>query len=294
MNYFEKHPMLPLIVGVLGVSLSAIFVRFSTAPSTVTAAWRLLWTVTLLAPAVLLRQEPRRELLHLDRKTLLLSCASGLFLGFHFALWFESLDHTSVASSTTIVNTEVIWVALGYCFVLRGKLSWKAVLSIAVAFLGSVLIALSDSAAGGGHLYGDILALLAAMAAAVYMLISRVTSKTTSTSVYTFILYVSTAATLVVISLLRRTSLVGYGWNPVFIGLLLAVFSTLMGHSIFSWCMKFFAPSFVSATKLLEPVVAAIVAGFLFGEIPGLLQLVGGIVILGGVYSYSCLERTHA
>ena len=285
--------MVPLVIGVLGVSLSAIFVRFSTAPSTVTAAWRLLWTVALLAPAVLLRREPRQELLHLDHKTLLLSCVSGLFLGFHFALWFESLNHTSVASSTTIVNTEVIWVALGYCLVLRGKLSWKAVLSIAVAFFGSVLIALSDSAVGGGHLFGDILALLAAMAAAVYMLISRVTSKTTSTSVYTFILYVSTAATLVVISLLRSCSLVGYGWNPVLIGLLLAVFSTLMGHSIFSWCMKFFAPSFVSATKLLEPVVAAIVAGFLFGEIPALLQLLGGIIILGGVYAYSRLERTH-
>ena len=86
----------------------------------------------------------------------------------------------------------------------------------------------------------------------------------------------------------------GYGWNPVFIGLLLAVFSTLMGHSIFSWCMKFFAPSFVSATKLLEPVIAAIVADFLFGEVPRPLQLVGGIVILGGVYSYSRLERPHA
>ena len=39
--------------------------------------------------------------------------------------------------------------------------------------------------------------------------------------------------------------------------------------------------------------MAAIVAGFLFGEIPALLQLLGGIIILGGVYAYSRLERTH-
>ena len=39
---------------------------------------------------------------------------SGLFLAIHFVLWFESLRHTSVASSTTIVCTEVVWVCLGF------------------------------------------------------------------------------------------------------------------------------------------------------------------------------------
>ena len=37
--------------------------------------------------------------------------------------------------------------------------------------------------------------------------------------------------------------------------------------------------------------VAGILAGFLFGEVPGLIQLAGGALILGGVYSYSKIER---
>ena len=78
---------------------------------------------------------------------------------------------------------------------------------------------------------------------------------------------------------------------PMVVGLLLSVFSTILGHSIFSWCLKYFSPSFVSASKLCEPVVAAVLAGFLFGEIPGLLQLLGGALILGGVLYYSRLER---
>ena len=49
MKYFEKHPMLMILVGVIGISLSAIFVRFSQAPSAVTAAWRLLWTVRVVS-----------------------------------------------------------------------------------------------------------------------------------------------------------------------------------------------------------------------------------------------------
>ena len=77
-------------------------------------------------------------------------------------------------------------------------------------------------------------------------------------------------------------------------GLLLAVFSTILGHSIFSWCLKYFSPSFVSASKLCEPVVAAVIAGFLFGELPGWLQVLGGILILGGVLWYSRIERAQA
>jgi drug/metabolite transporter (DMT)-like permease len=70
----------------------------------------------------------------------------------------------------------------------------------------------------------------------------------------------------------------------------LSVFSTILGHSIFSWCLKYFSPAFVSASKLCEPVVAAIFAGFLFGELPTLLQLVGCALVLVGVFHYSRLE----
>ena len=115
MKYLEKHPMIMIVVGVIGISLSAIFVRYSTAPSAVTAAYRLLWTVLLMTPVTLGNREIRTELLHTGKRNALLSCASGIFLAVHFALWFESLRHTSVASSTTIVCTEVIWVALGFC-----------------------------------------------------------------------------------------------------------------------------------------------------------------------------------
>ena len=293
MKYFEKHPMLLLVIGVLGVSLSSILVRFSEAPSAVTAAYRMLWTVLLMTPVVLGKGSTRQELCRVGGRSLVLSCLSGLFLAIHFAVWFESLQHTSVASSTTIVCTDVIWVSIGYCLFLKGKLSKKAVAAIAVAFLGSVLIAYSDSAGSGGHLYGDILAFLAALAVTVYLLLGRVLRERLSTTVYTYIVYATCAAVLAALCLLQGYDLFSYGWDAPLVGLLLAVFSTIMGHSIFSWCLKFFSPSFISAAKLCEPVVAAVLAVFLFGEVPAVLQIVGGAMILGGVYAYSRLERSE-
>lgn len=290
MKYLEKHPMIMIVIGIMGISLSAIFVRYSQAPSVVTAAYRLLWTVALMAPVVFLSGPRREELFSTDKKTALLCAVSGIFLALHFVLWFESLRHTSVASSTTIVCTEVIWVALGFCIFLGGKLSAKAVLAIVITLAGSMLIAWSDSASEGNHLYGDFLALFAAIVVAVYTLIGRVARTTTSTTIYTFIVYLFSAVTLVLITLFQGCSLTGYGASGIVVGLLLAVFSTILGHSIFSWCLKFLSPTFVSASKLCEPVVAALFAVFLFGEIPGILQIAGGLVILGGVLYYSRLE----
>jgi drug/metabolite transporter (DMT)-like permease len=88
----------------------------------------------------------------------------------------------------------------------------------------------------------------------------------------------------------QKAGLFDYGFSGIAVGLLLAIFSTILGHSIFSWCLKFFAPSFVSAAKLMEPVVASILAVFLFREIPTALQLLGGGLILAGVYTYAKME----
>ena len=290
MQYVEQHPMIMIVIGILGISLSSIFVKYSTAPSAVTAAFRLLWTVLFLTPVVLGKSHVRQELFGISKKLALLSALSGLFLAIHFVLWFESLRHTTVASSTTIVCTEVIWVCLGFWLFLGGKLSTKALAAIAVTLAGSFLIAYADSGSGS-QLYGDILALLAAIAVAVYTLIGRVVRSQVSTTVYTYMVYTACAAVLVVTCLVQGYGLFNYGFSAIVVGALLAIFSTILGHSIFSWCLKYFSPSFVSASKLCEPVAAAAMAAVLFAEIPTVFQVLGGILILGGVCWYSRIER---
>ena len=290
MKFLEKNPLIMIVVGVIGISLSSIFVKWSAAPSAVTAASRLLWTVILMTPVVLGKRSVRAELKGCSRRTIILSILSGLFLAIHFVVWFESLLHTSVASSTVIVCTEVIWVSLGYWLFMKGKISVKAVGAILITLIGSVMIAYADSGSGS-HLYGDVLALVAAVAVAVYMLLGRMVRENTSTAVYTYLVYTACAAILVIVCMVQGNDMLGYGWSPVAMGLLLAVFSTILGHSIFSWCLKFFSPSFVSASKLCEPVVASVLAAGLFGELPSWMQVTGGILILTGVFYYSRIEK---
>lgn len=289
-NLIRNHPVIILVTGILGISFSAIFVRFSSAPSEVTAAYRLLWTVLLMSPYVFGSRKIRQELLHLRPRLLIQSAVSGILLAVHFWTWFESLQHTSVASSTIIVCTEVIWVALGYCIFMKGHLSGRNILAIAVTLAGSVIMALADYAMTGNELYGDLLSLIAALAVAAYTLLGRSVRKSASTATYTYIVYIFCALTLLLVILIRQVPMFGYGFPSILSGLLLAVFSTLLGHSIFSWCLKYYSPAFVSASKLCEPVIASIAAAFLFGEIPGVLQIIGGVIILAGVVYYTIQE----
>ena len=283
----ERHFGWVLMLGVVGIAMSAILVRYSQAPSVVTAVYRLGWTALLLLPVVLTKF--RGELLHVTRRDVLLCALSGLCLALHFLTWFESLKWTGVAVSTVLVSTEVIFTALGFALFLKGRippLGWAAIL---LAFAGSTVLALAGGA-GQAVLYGNLLALASAVFVSVYTLIGSVQRAALSTTVYTFLTYLACLAALLVMALASHTPLIGYGGQEILIGLALAVLCTLMGHSLFSWCLKFLSPAYVSAVKLCEPVVSGLLAVPLFGEIPTLLQLGGMALVLGSVLLYTRAE----
>lgn len=116
---------------------------------------------------------------------------------------------------------------------LKGKLSGRSLLAIAITLAGSMLIAWSDSSSGGNHLYGDILSLPAAIAAAVYTLIGRIARSTASTTIYTYLVYLTSAVTLVIITFTHGYTLTGYGASGIIVGLLLEIFSTILA-TVFS------------------------------------------------------------
>ena len=156
-----------------------------------------------------------------------------------------------------------------------------------LAFGGSVVVAMADTGAAADPLRGNCLALAGALCMAVYTMIGTVCRRRLSTTVYTAAVYSAAALTLLVITLLGGTPLVGYGAVNFATGLGMALFCTLMGHSIFSWGLKYLPPAFISTVKLLEPVFASVWGLFLFGEQPGLPVILGGSVIILGIAVYT-------
>lgn len=272
-----------VLLGVAGVSLSALLVRWSTAPSLILALYRMVFAAALMTPAAL----RGGSLSGLTRRELLLSLLSGAFLGLHFACYFEALNRTSIASAVVLVDTEVLFVALASALILKKKLSPRAWLAVLTAFGGGALVALADRSGGTGALTGDLIALAGAACVSVYTMLGAVCRERLSTTAYTYLVYLSASGTLLGIALVTGTPLLGYGPVNLLTGLGLAVFCTLLGHSVFSWGLKYLPPAFISTVKLLEPVFSALYGLFLFAERPGRLVILGGALILLGIGLYS-------
>ena len=278
-----------VLLGVLGASVSSILVRFSTAPSLILVLYRVGMAALLLAPVVWLKNKEELKALSLRETGLCLG--SGVFLGLHFAAYFESLRFTSIASSVVLVDTEVLFVALIGVLLLKKRPGRRAWLAIFLALGGSVIIAMADTAAGSDALRGDLLALSGAFFVAVYTMIGSVCRKAVSTNVYTFLVYLASAITVLLIALAGGQPLVGYDSVNYFTGFGMAVFCTLMGHSVFSWGLKYLSAAFVSTAKLMEPVFASVLGLIIFGEVPGMLTVVGGAIIILAIILYSRVEE---
>lgn len=287
-----------LLTAILAVSTSSVLIRFAQAdaPSLVIAALRLTCAAVILAPLALTRH--REELQNLRPNEIVLGAISGVFLAAHFATWISSLEYTSVASSVVFVSTGPLWVALLSPVLLQEKLTRTATIGLTIAILGGTIIGLSDACTWDGRLqcpelrqimqgramWGNFLALAGAWTVSGYLIIGRKLRTEMSLVPYVFLVYSWCAITLLALMFLAGQSPLGhpprtYGW--IF---LLAAFPQLIGHSTYNWVLRYIPATVVAIVTLVEPIGSAILAYFVLRETPSNGVLLGGSLILLGIY----------
>jgi drug/metabolite transporter (DMT)-like permease len=286
MNRPPFPPYLALFIGVVAVSTSAIFVKLSSAPAPIIATYRLIFSALLTLPLALWSGGVWQEIARMGRTQWGLITCSGAFLASHFLLWFESLQYTSVASSTVLVTLQPLFAFIGGYFLFGERLRLLALSGGLLAIAGSFIIGWGDFRVGGMALWGDILALLGAATVTGYFLIGQYVRKAMSLSAYTLIVYTVTSLFLVGYDLLLGIPLTGYPWADWGWFFCLALFPTLLGHSIFNWAIKWLSTSTISMSILGEPVGTAILAYFILGEVLNLPQWIGGGVIMLGIFLF--------
>ena len=290
-----------LIASVLMVSSAAIMIRFAQiegVSSLAIAAWRLGTASAILVTIVFSRAKTRTEFVAINAQDALLAGVSGLFLAAHFASWISSLQYTSVASSTALVTTNPIWIALFSWLVFREKLGRWLLLGIAAAILGSVLIFASDAridtaAIGTNPPLGNVLALVGSLTVCGYLLIGRRLRKTMSLMPYIALTYSSAAAVLLAMAWVSGDPLVGYSSTAWLCLLGLGLGPQLLGHSGINWSLKHIPATFIAVVILGEPIGSSLMAWWIFGEQFAPLQLVGFSVLLAGIY-FASRDRSAA
>ena len=284
MNTLQRRII--ILFATLMLSVSAILTRYTDADSMGLSFYRMFFSALLTIPIALFVRY-RGELGSMDLGSASLCIMSGVILALHFAMFFDSVRYTSVASSLVFINTTVFFNAGIMYLLYREVISKKAVGAIGITFGGSVLIAASDFGGGDMQLWGHILAIIGALLFSFYTIIGAKVRTGMSTALYTLVVYTAAAATAFVICVSGGGDISGFG--PVDYGAAfgMALFCTILGQTVYSWGLKYESPTFITVINLGEPVFGALLALVLLSEIPAPFVIAGSVIVLGGMYLFS-------
>ena len=269
-----------LLLGAAAIAFAPIFVRLSDTAPTASAFWRMALAITPLWLWV--GVSPRAERAAPLPWTPL--AIAGLCFAGDLGAWHVSIAYTSVANSTLEANFAPIFVTLGAWLLFRQRVSRLFLIALGVTLAGAVLLIGPNFALGGRALQGDALGVLTAVFYAGYMLAIKSASERTTTA--TIMAVSTTVAAIALLPYSLATADVflpqsAAGWL-VLIGL--ALIPHIAGQSLIAYGFAHLPASFSSVSLLLQPVLAAIYAWALLGETVGPAQMLGGLVVLAGIY----------
>jgi len=278
MDYKKKIYIL-LAVGVFFLSTSGILIKVATAPPLITAFYRMLFTVLILTPYFIIKHRGDARYF-LDYRPLLV----GFLLAVHFILWINSIQYTDISNSVIFVALQPLFTIILEYFFAREDLKEGAIIGIVMAVIGSSIISIGDFYQLGDKLFGNFLALSAALFASSYLFIGRGVRKKLNYFPYLYILYSYAALFLGIGVYLFDIPFSGYGTNNYLIFLALALGPTLVGHSILNLAVRYLPTSIVSLSILGEPILTTFLAWLLLNEQVRITTMFGGAFILGGIY----------
>lgn len=276
MSLFLKNKYVLLFVALLAVSSSAWVVRLLPELSATTIAFWRMFLASLMAFTV----SYKTILTFVPSKKILLA---GIFLGFHFALFFRSVQLTSIAEAALLGTIAPVFTEFYSIMFQKKGFSIKVFFGLSLALLGAYTL-ISQSSFSDTSTYGNLLAVLCSVAMAVVLLVGKDVRKNVSLFEYSRWLFLYAAACLFLISLYQNVSIFSFSVSDFGWFVFLAAVPTMVGHNIFYFLVKTLSATTVAAVPLGEPVISSFGAFFLFDEPVSFFVFLGGSVTLIGVF----------
>ena len=294
------------LVAALFLSTTAVFIRYLTQtyqiPALVLAFWRDVFVSLTLLPALALFGG---HLLRLRRAQFYYLIGYGLVLAIFNALWTLSVALNGAAVATVLVYCSAAFtVVLGW-WLLKESLGWAKWLAVAASLLGCAFVSGAFNPSGAAlTLPGLLTGVLAGLSYAAYSLMGRSASRRAlnpwTTLLYTFAF---AAVFLLAANLLPLNFLPGkaaqpadlfwlrsawVGWGVLF---MLAAIPTVAGFGLYNVSLSYLPSGVANLVVTLEPAFTAVTAYLFLGERLSLVQIGGGLLILGGVVFLRLYER---
>ena len=273
-------PRYLLIISMAVFGTIGLFVKNIPLSSGEIALWRAVLAAALIGIFLLITRQkiPFKKI----KKEIPLLLASGCAMGFNWIFLFEAYKYTSVSAATLSYYFAPIIVTLVCPFLFKEKMGVKGWICFAASTVGIVMITgLGSSSEGSNHFLGILFGLLAALFYATVILLNKFI-KNVGGIHRTFLQFLAAIITLVPYVLftsgIHVTSLNGKGFiNLLIVGLV---------HTGITYCLYFSSlrelkGGEAALLSYIDPLVAVLVSVFILKEEMTVLQIIGGILILG-------------
>jgi drug/metabolite transporter (DMT)-like permease len=271
---------LTLTVGLIAIGFSAIFVRQAGVPGTVASFYRMaIPTVILAAPAIKRLRERKWS-----RPALRWAVMGGFVFALDLVFWASGVVISGATIPTLLANTAPVWVGLGALLFFREELPRKFWVGLAIALLGTALVLGLESLRSMSFDLGAVLGLLSGIFYGAFFLITQRGRESLDALSYFWVSAVSATAFLFVFSLLLRQPMWGFTPKTYLNLLALGLISQGVGLLALNYVQGLLPATIVSTTLLGQPVMTALLAVSLLGEKLQPQQILGGAVVLLGVY----------
>jgi drug/metabolite transporter (DMT)-like permease len=283
----SRVAFLCLLAGGCAIAFAPIFVRLADTGPVASAFWRCALAVPVLWIWVIARRgrNPFRAEKGSGPFLLVPLVAAGLFFAADLGVWHFSILYTSVANSTVLANLAPIFVTLAGWLLWRRKVTRTFLAGMTLSIVGMFVLVGPNFAIGGKPLLGDALGALTAVFYAGYFLAIKV-ARDAGASTARLMAWSTTITSMALLPIALTMPQPFWpasaaGWW-VLVGL--ALVTQVLGQGLIAYAFAHLPASLSSVSLLIQPVMATLFAWMLFGEAVGLAQIVGGGIVLGGIW----------
>jgi len=270
-----------LFIALMSVSTSPIVAEYlKNVPAISISFWRMFIAAMILWIYSILKKQGKIKSNRNLRKIIL----AGILLGIHFALFFQAIKMTKIANATFLGTLAPIFTLFLEVVFLKRKFNKYILFGLLLSFIGAIIILSHNFDLSQQYTIGNFLAVICSLCLGISFIIAEKVRQYENTIIYTRTLYLTASITLFIISIITNSDLIGFTNNDYMGLVFLGIVPTIIGHNVIYYSVKYVSPTIVSAFPLGEPVIATILAFFIFGQSIGLNIYLGGFVTFVGLF----------
>jgi drug/metabolite transporter (DMT)-like permease len=287
-------PILIVIIALLALSTTAIFIKIAVQEmSAVTTLFNRLWIATIIfglwsgisqARTHITDDEPVLPQQRYPIKEIAFLIAVGLVHVLGRLSWTWSLTQTGAANANALGSLNPLFTTLGGWLFFGQLFGRKFIIGLILAIIGAIAVGFEDLLRSNNNFTGDAVALISSVFyAANFLLIEQIRNKFSIITILVWRCVIATSLMIPVVLIFEKQvfPVTLSGWLVVFA---LAAICEALGHGLIVYSLKTFSSGFISLLLLLNPVIVAILAWILFSENLSVFNLLGLVLILGGIY----------